>query len=138
MNCQKCGAAEEALRWDSDGEAWACMICGWRRYLPAPTAGAHPDCNMQFSVNCGSIVSERTHGRMRVRTWIEASKVTSLWHAHQERVAKEIVYLTHTDSFDYGYQNYEQVKQQNYAANGWQQRLVRDVRVTDPSSGSVG
>jgi hypothetical protein len=74
---------------------------------------------------------------MKVRTWVNASKTTSLWHAHQEKIGKETVFFTHENSFDYGYQKYEQLKQQNYAANGWEQRLVRDVRVTDTSSVSA-
>jgi hypothetical protein len=92
---------------------------------------------MQFSVNSGSIVSQRTHNSMTIRNWIEISRTTSLWHAHREKVGNQIVYFTHTDSFDYGDQKYQALKQQHYAAN-----LLRGVQTdvssfTDPSSGSI-
>lgn len=123
MKCNHCGAAGAAIQWDYDGDAWRCMICGGRDYLPVATTGEYPDSNMQFSVNCGSIVSERTHGRMRVRRWVEVSKTTSLWHAHQEKVGKEIVYFTDANSFDYGQKKYEELKRRHYIANDWQQNL---------------
>jgi hypothetical protein len=123
MVCKHCGTKGPAIYWD--GEAWHCGICGWLGYPAAAQLDQHLDCNMQFSVNCGSIVSERTGGKMRVRTWICASRTmtTSPWHAYQEQVGHQMVYFTHADSFDNGYQKHQRLKQEHYASNGWQQNL---------------
>ena len=137
MKCKHCRKTGPAVYWDPEAHAWHCLICGWLGDPAAAERDERADCNIQFSVNCGSIVSQETHGRTRVRTWIDVSRVTSLWHAHQEKIRREIVYFTHQDSFDYGYEKYRELKQEHYAANGWPQRLVRDVCVTDTSPGSA-
>lgn len=134
MTCKRC---KTAMYWASDEDAWVCYKCGERAYAVLATSG-YPDCDMQFSVNCGSIVGERTHGRNTLDTWVRISRATSLWHAHQEKIENRISYYTHTDSFDYGYEQYKNLKQQHYMGSGWEQNLWnQNVQFTDTSSGST-
>ena len=132
------------MSWISHDCAWVCHK-GHRDYVAYSILEEHRDCNMQFSVNCGSIVRERTYGKMRIDTWVRASRATSLWHAHQEKVANEIIYLTHENSFDYGCKRYEELKHAHpLTANGYQQNLGQGrkpagdyVSVTNVSAGSA-